>query len=167
MPYTIKEARNTEYYKNVQDADEHKLLKSLEEEKKRAAISGSALDATSPLRDDNDILLSYEDPKNPGNSMEQPHQYVRLPVVQKSSNKELWLKFFGPEGIGGNEKGIFRELESMIRTPKSEPEVTPPELEGMRIELQSKIDAQTELNVTLDETIIELQEELEKVATGG
>ena len=79
----------------------------------------------------------------------------------------MWLKFFGPEGIGGNEKGIFRELESMIRTPKSEPEVTPPELEGMRIELQSKIDAQTELNVTLDETIIELQEELEKVATGG
>ena len=33
MPYTIKQARNTDYYKNVQDADEHKLLKSLEEEK--------------------------------------------------------------------------------------------------------------------------------------
>ena len=63
MPYTIKQARNTDYYKNVQDADEHKLLKSLEEEKKRAAISGSALDATDPLRDDNGYLLSYEDPK--------------------------------------------------------------------------------------------------------
>ena len=45
--------------------------------------------------------------------------------------------------------------------------VTAPELEGMRIELQAKIDAQDELNITLDETITELQVELEKVATGG
>lgn len=162
MPYTIKQARNTDYYKNVQDADEHKLLKSLEEEKKRAAISGSALDATDPLRDDSGYLLSYEDPKNPGNSMEQPHQYVRLPIVQKSSNKELWLKFFGPEGIGGNEKGIFRELEGMMPSPPTEPVITPPELEGMRMELQQKIDAQQVLNVTLDETIVELQSKLEE-----
>jgi hypothetical protein len=167
MPYTIKQARNTSYYKNVQDADEHKLLKSLEEEKKRAAISGSALDATDPLRDDNGYLLSYEDPKNPGNSMEQSHQYVRLPLVQKSSNKELWLKFFGPEDMGGNEKGIFREIEGMIPSPPEEPVITQPELEGLRIELENKIAAQDELNVTLDETITELQEELEKVATGG
>ena len=53
MPYRYSKARSSDYYKNVQDADEHKLLKSLEEEKKRAAISGSALDATDPLRDDN------------------------------------------------------------------------------------------------------------------
>ena len=166
MPYTIKQARKTDYYKNVQDADEHKLLKHLEEEKKRAAMSGSALDATDPLRDDRGFLLSYEDPKNPGASMEKEHQYVRLPVVQKSSNKDLWLKFFGPEGIGGNEKGIFREIEGMIPSPPVEPEVTPPELEGMRIELQAKIDAQDELNETLNETIDELQVELEKVAEG-
>ena len=165
MPYTIKQARNTDYYKNVQDADEHKLLKSLEEEKKRAAISGSALDATDPLRDENGYLLSYEDPKNKGNSMEQEHQYVRLPVVQKSSDRETCIKFFGPEETGGNGASMFNEL--LVEISPEEPVVTPPELEGMRIELQSKIDAQTELNVTLDETIIELQEELEKVATGG
>ena len=165
MPYTIKQARNTDYYKNVQDADEHKLLKSLEEEKKRAAISGSALDATDPLRDDNGYLLSYEDPKNPGSSMEQEHQYVRLPVVQKSSDRETFIKFFGPEEMGGNGLSMFNELLSEI--PPEEPEVTPPELEGMRIELQAKLDAQDELNATLDETITELQVELEKVATGG
>lgn len=162
MPYTIKQARNTDYYKNVQDADEDKLLKSLEEEKKRAAISGSALDATDPLRDNNGYLLSYEDPKNPGNSMEQPFQYVRLPVVQKSSNKKLWLKFFGPEEIGGNEKGIFKEIEGMMPSPPAVPAITPPELEGMRIELQQKIDAQDELNITLDETITDLQAKLEE-----
>jgi hypothetical protein len=162
MPYTIKQARNTDYYKNVQDADEHKLLKSLEEEKKRAAISGSALDATDPLRDDNGYLLSYEDPKNQGSSMEKEHQYVRLQTVQKSSNKELWLKFFGPEEMGGNEKGIFKEIEGMTPSPPTEPAITPPELEGMRIELQQKIDAQDELNITLDETITDLQAKLEE-----
>lgn len=165
MPYTIKQARNTDYYKNVQDADEHKLLKHLEEEKKRAAMSGSALDATDPLRDDQGFLLSYEDPKTPGSSMEQEHQYVRLPVVQKSSNKETFIKFFGPEELGGNGASMFTELLSEI--PPEEPEVTPPELEGMRIELQAKIDAQDELNTTLNETINELQVELERVATEG
>ena len=162
MPYRYSKARSSEYYKTVQDADEHKLLKSLEEDTKRAAISGSALDATDPLRDNNGYLLSYEDPKNPGNSMEQPYQYVRLPVVQKSSNKELWLKFFGPEEIGGNEKGIFKEIEGMMPSPPAVPAITPPELEGMRIELQQKIDAQDELNITLDETITDLQAKLEE-----
>lgn len=165
MPYTIKQARNTDYYKNVQDADEHKLLKHLEEEKKRAAMSGSALDATDPLRSDDGTLLSYEDPKNPGSSMEQEHQYVRLPVVQKSSNKETFIKFFGPEEFGGNGASMFTELLSEI--PPEEPEVTPPELEGMKMELQAKIDAQDELNATLNETIEELQVELERVATEG
>ena len=60
---------------------------------------------------------------------------------------------------------MFNEILSEI--PPEEPEVTPPELEGMRIELQSKIDAQDELNTTLNETINELQVELEKVATEG
>ena len=165
MPYRYSKARTSDYYKNVQDADEHKLLKSLEEEKKRAAISGSALDATDPLRDDNGYLLSYEDPKNPGSSMEQEHQYVRLPVVQKSSDRETFIKFFGPEEMGGNGLSMFNELLSEI--PPEEPEVTPPELEGMRIELQAKIDAQDELNATLNETIDELQVELEKVAAEG
>ena len=78
--------------------------------------------------------------------------------------KETFIKFFGPEELGGNGKSVFNELLSEI--PPEEPEVTPPELEGMRIELQSKIDAQDELNITLDETITELQEELAKVAEG-
>jgi len=165
MPYTIKEARNTEYYKNVQDADEHKLLKSLEEEKKRAAISGSALDATSPLRDDNDILLSYEDPKNPGNSMEQEHQYVRLQIVQKSSDKETFLKFFGSEEFGGNGASVFSEIVPVV-VPE-EPVITQPELEGMQEALQQQIDTQTVLNTTLTETIEELQTELAATAAGG
>ena len=57
MPYTIKRARKKDFYKNVQDADEQKHLKKVEEERKRAQISGSALDATDPLRDERGYLL--------------------------------------------------------------------------------------------------------------
>ena len=64
-----RKARKKDFYKNVQDADEQKHLKALEEEKNRAAISGSALDALNPLRDENGFLLSYEDPKRPGETL--------------------------------------------------------------------------------------------------
>ena len=47
-------------------------------------------------------------------------------------------------------------------SPPAVPAITPPELEGMRIELQQKIDAQDELNITLDETITDLQAKLEE-----
>ena len=97
--------------------------------------------------------------------MEQEHQYVRLPVVQKSSNKELWLKFMGPEEIGGNGKSVISEL--LIEPVIEEPSPTPPELEGMQQALQQQIDAQTELNVTLTETIEDLQTELVNAASEG
>ena len=73
MPYTIKQARSSDFYKNVQDSDEQKQLKKIQEETQRAAISGSALDATDPLRDENGFLLSFEDPQNPGSSYGIPH----------------------------------------------------------------------------------------------
>ena len=100
MPYTIKKARNTEFYKNVQDSDEQKHLKRLEEDKKRHQISGSALDANNPLRDDNGTLISYEDIETIGIngkpvSLEEPWQYVRVPLTQKSSNSRLFYKFIG------------------------------------------------------------------------
>tara|TARA_Y100000592_G_C5272242_1_gene222397 strand:- start:191 stop:514 length:324 start_codon:yes stop_codon:yes gene_type:complete len=94
MPYTIEKARSSEFYKNVQDSDEQKQLKKIQEETKRAAMSGSALDATDPLRDENGFLLSFENPKDPGSSYEEPFQYVRLAVTQKSSDRERFTEFF-------------------------------------------------------------------------
>ena len=108
MPYTIKQARSSDFYKNVQDSDEQKQLKKIQEETQRAAISGSALDATDPLRDENGFLLSFEDPQNPGSSYEKPYQYVRLAVVQKSSNRELFSEFFEKEDNTG--KADFQSL---------------------------------------------------------
>ena len=37
MPYTIKQARSSDFYKNVQDSDEQKQLKKIQEETQRAA----------------------------------------------------------------------------------------------------------------------------------
>ena len=162
MPYTIKQARSSDYYKNVQDSDERKLLKRIEEEKKRAAISGSALDATDPLRDENGFLLSFEDPKNPGSSKEETFQYVRVAVVQKSSSRDKFQNFFQKEDNTG--KADFQELG--VQEESTEPEITPGELEGLRIELENKIAAQDELNTSLETTIGELQEEIAKVAEG-
>ena len=164
MPYTIKQARSSDFYKNVQDSDEQKQLKKIQEETQRAAISGSALDATDPLRDEKGFLLSFEDPQNPGSSYEKPYQYVRLAVVQKSSNRELFSEFFEKEDNTG--KADFQEL-GISQEVESEGDTTQPELEGLRIELENKIAAQDELNTTLNETITELQEELAKVATEG
>ena len=109
-------------------------------------------------------MLSFEDPQNPGSSYEKPYQYVRLAVVQKSSNRELFSEFFEKEDNTG--KADFQEL-GVSQEVESEGDTTQPELEGLRIELENKIAAQDELNTTLNETITELQEELAKVATEG
>ena len=158
MPYTIKQARKSQYYRNVQDADKQKLLKEEQEELKRASISGSAIDATNPLRDERGFLLSFEDPDNPGTSLEREYQYVRLPVVQKSSNLENVVKFMGENG---SKKAVFQDAEILellqFHIGKEEPTVSPGELENLQAELQNKIAVQDELNLGLEEEISNLQ----------
>ena len=97
MPYTYAQAKKKDFYRNVQDADEQKHLKALEEEKNRAAISGSALDALNPLRDENGFLISYEDPKDPGETLTEEYQYVRIGVEQKASLAEDVIRHFGDD----------------------------------------------------------------------
>ena len=49
MPLTIKQARKSEFYQNVADADERKQLKAIQEALSRMQISGSSPDSTNPL----------------------------------------------------------------------------------------------------------------------
>jgi len=154
MPYTIKRARKKDFYKNVQDADEQKHLKKVEEERKRAQISGSALDATDPLRDERGYLLSYEDPENVRNdgtpvSLEEEYQYVRLSVTQKSSNTSLFEKYLG-------EKSQFTEFTDEETIVESETP-TAEELQRLRDTLKDEIDAQVTLNQDLETEIGNLQ----------
>lgn len=107
MPYTITQARKSEYYTNIQDSDEQKFLKEIETNKQEYAISGSAIDAVQQVRDEDGFLLSYEDPKNPGVSIEEPYQYVRLQVVQRSADRNRFQEFFGNDG---SEKSVFKQL---------------------------------------------------------
>jgi len=107
MPYTITQARKSDYYTNIQDSDEQKFLKEIETNKQEYAISGSAIDAVQQVRDDEGFLLSYEDPKNPGVSIEEPYQYVRLQVTQRSADRYRFQEFFGNDG---SEKSVFKQL---------------------------------------------------------
>ena len=147
MPYTYEQAKGKDFYRNVQDADEQKHLKALEEEKNRAAISGSALDALNPLRDENGFLLSYEDPKQPGETLTEEYQYVRIGVEQKASITADVIRHFGDD------------LQFLELMPKEIEEATTSqeELNQLKKDLQGKIEEQDLLNQELDITGKKLQ----------
>ena len=63
----MEQARKNDYYQNVTDGDERKQLKAIQENYQEFQISGSSPDSTNPLRDDNNVLLSFEDPNEPVN----------------------------------------------------------------------------------------------------
>ena len=147
MPYTYAQAKKKDFYRNVQDADEQKHLKALEEEKNRAAISGSALDALNPLRDENGFLISYEDPKDPGETLTEEYQYVRIGVEQKASLAEDVIRHFGDD------------LQFLELRPKEieEATTTQEELNLLKKDLEQKIEEQDLLNQELDITGKRLQ----------
>ena len=94
MPYNPNSAkRKSEYYLNILDADKIEHLNNIEEEIKRAKISGS-LDANNELRNEQGYILSYEDPENLGMSQEKTFQYTRIEVKQTpfDRNKTLELE---------------------------------------------------------------------------
>jgi len=147
MPLTYEQAKKKDFYRNIQDADERKHLKALEEEKNRAAISGSALDALNPLRDENGFLLYYEDPKNPGETLTEEYQYVRIGVEQKASITADVIRHFGDD------------LQFLELMPKEieEATTTQEELNQLKKDLQGKIEEQDLLNQELDITGKKLQ----------
>ena len=144
MPLTLEQARKNDYYQNVTDADERKQLKAIQEALARMQISGSSPDSTNPLRDENNTLLSYEDPNKPGESLEEPFQYVRLKVRQKSTQVSDYIKYLG-------EDIIFKE----IKPEKAiEEDITDEvEINLLAEELVTAIETQQELNSGLASSI--------------
>tara|TARA_A100001515_G_scaffold79372_1_gene63043 strand:+ start:576 stop:1187 length:612 start_codon:yes stop_codon:yes gene_type:complete len=144
MPLTLEQARKNSYYQNVTDADERKALKAIQEALSRMQISGSSPDSTNPLRDENNTLLSYEDPNKPGESLEEPFQYVRLKVRQKSTQVSDYIKYLG-------EDIIFKE----IKPEKAiEEDITDEvEINLLAEELVTAIETQQELNTGLASSI--------------
>lgn len=144
MPLTIKQARKSEFYQNVADADERKQLKAIQEALSRMQISGSSPDSTNPLRDENNVLLSYENPSRPGESLEEPFQYVRLKVRQKSTQVSDYLKYLG-------EDIIFKEI--LPQKAVNEDITDETEINLLAEELVTAIETQQELNSGLASSI--------------
>ena len=92
-------------------------------------------------------MLSYEDPKKPGQTLTEDYQYVRLNVEQKSATTGDTIRHFGDD---------LQFLEIMPREIE-EPIMTEAELNLMKTDLRSKIEEQDILNQTLDVTMKQLQ----------
>jgi|TARA_B100000287_G_scaffold174846_1_gene164900 septal ring factor EnvC (AmiA/AmiB activator) len=143
MPYTSEQIRSSDYYVNVEDSDKRKHLKLVQEESQRLSISGS-IDATNPLRDEDGVLLSLENPDKKGESIEQPYQYVRIPVEQKSSTPIRVLKFFGDD---------LNFTEIFPKEVEEEEGTSPEEIEALKQQLQEQIETNKELNKSLEDAI--------------
>ena len=149
MPYTGQQFRKYDYYKNIEDADKEKQLRDALNEKKRMEISGSIVDATNPIRDENGFLLSFESPDKPGKSIEEDYQYVRLQVRQNSGTTDRVVKFFGND---------IQFLEIFPKEPEDdEPDV---DIKALEEELNDGIDRQNELNNSLTDAINTLNKKI-------
>jgi hypothetical protein len=89
MPYTVEELKKKETYQKIADADKNELKKMFEDEEARAAISGSTDGSIQTLRNENGVLLSYEDPENPGETYPSNIQLVRVPINYFATDDEL------------------------------------------------------------------------------
>ena len=64
MPFILKRAarKKSRFYRNILDANETEQLRVAEKELKRMQVSGSNLEGTKPIRDENGTLISYQSP---------------------------------------------------------------------------------------------------------
>ena len=144
MPFILKRAarKKSRFYRNILDANETEQLRVAEKELKRMQVSGSNLEGTKPIRDENGTLLSYQSPFDKTKSIDEPYQYVRLQMSQKSSNTENVLKFFG------------EELDfSSIYPEESFEEEGGTDVETLKAQLKAEIDKNKELNDGLVDSI--------------
>lgn len=121
-------------------------------------ISGSTLDATQPIRDDNGVLISYENPEDSTKSVEEPYQYVRLNINQKVGTTKNVLKFFGNDL---QITDIFPKVPESKEVQDIDNIVSP--------ELQTEIDTFKNLNNELQNKINEQLgvPPIEKSSSGG
>ena len=144
MPYIFNQTakKKSPYYAKVIDADKAKQLKAAEEAKKRMEISGSIVDATNPIRDENGFLLSYESPDKQGQSIEEDYQLVRLQVRQNSGTTDRVIKFFGND---------VQFLEIFPR--ENEVEENDVDIDALQAELDGEIERNQVLNNSLTDAI--------------
>ena len=144
MPFILKRAarKKSRFYRNILDANETEQLRVAQKELKRMQVSGSNLEGTKPIRDENGTLLSYQSPFDKTKSIDEPYQYVRLQMSQKSSNTENVLKFFGEEL---NFSSIYPE--------ESFEEEGGTDVETLKAQLKAEIDKNKELNDGLVDSI--------------
>lgn len=160
MPYKLdsKDAFKYDYYKNIFEADKQEQLRLADKDFKRMQISGSTLDATQPIRDENGVLISYENPDDETKSIEEPYQYVRLNINQKVGTTKNVLKFFGNDL---QITDIFPKVPESKAVSDVDNLVSP--------ELQSEIDTFKNLNNELQNKINEQigVPPVEKSSSGG
>ena len=89
MPYTIEQLKKRDSYQKIADADKNELKKMFEDEEARAQISGSTAGAIQTLRNENGVVLSYEDPENLGNTFPSNLQLIRVPINYFDTDDEL------------------------------------------------------------------------------
>ena len=144
MPYIFNQTakKKSPYYAKVIEADKAKQLKAAEEAKKRMEISGSIVDATNPIRDENGFLLSYESPDKQGQSIEEDYQLVRLQVRQNSGTTDRVIKFFGND---------VQFLEIFPR--ENEEEENGVDIDALQAELDGEIERNQVLNNSLTDAI--------------
>jgi len=144
MPYIFNQTakKKSPYYAKVIEADKAKQLKAAEEAKKRMEISGSIVDATNPIRDENGFLLSYESPDKQGQSIEEDYQLVRLQVRQNSGTTDRVIKFFGND---------VQFLEIFPR--ENEEEENDVDIDALQAELDGEIERNQVLNNSLTDAI--------------
>tara|TARA_B100000900_G_scaffold412169_1_gene433405 strand:+ start:662 stop:949 length:288 start_codon:yes stop_codon:yes gene_type:complete len=63
MPYTEQELQSNEFYTSLKDRDKQKYLLSVDE----SVNNSTSHDGT--LRNNNDVIISYEDPDNVGSTL--------------------------------------------------------------------------------------------------
>ena len=92
MPYLPSEAaKKSEKYNNIINGDIREYQSEINDLKDKQQVSAS-VDANSPLRDEDGVLVSFES-ATPGISLEEDFEEVRL------ENKQQYLKVFNNNGF--------------------------------------------------------------------
>jgi|TARA_R100001510_G_scaffold43291_1_gene39737 hypothetical protein len=92
MPYLPSDAeKKSELYNKIINADKFELSSKIENLKNQQNISGS-IDANTPLRDDNGILVSFES-EEAGVALEESFQDIRLQNAQRFYTKKVENEF--------------------------------------------------------------------------
>lgn len=157
MPYSIEDLKKQEAYQKIYEADKNELKKFFEDEELKAEISGSVLDAINTLRDERGFILSYEDPDNPGQTYPSNVLQVRVP-----------MRMYQIDRFEAEQKLEKDKLFSNFR-----PNLSPSEnedIQALRVELQSQIDAANsrerlaaDKEVELQTTIQTLEQKIEEL----